>query len=118
MQSRGWNFDYARWLSGSFHAAERKFEAAPVNFALEGTWGPLWFLPALILALLLLGAALYLKKERYILPLALILFVLGLLTKAYAQTSYGISLPFRMNPRNGPLIGTLFESGVVAFQAH
>ncbi len=108
IRSRGWDFEFAGLVNAPLQAAIRKFQAAPLNFLLEGTWGPLWFLPALMLALIIVSILVFLKKEKLIVPLASVLFVIGLLTKAYVATPLGMSIPVRMNPRNGPFIATLF----------
>jgi len=69
---------------------------------------PLWFLLALMMALVIVFSMYMLKKEKYLFALALSLYFLGLLAGKYAGTPLGIHLPFKFSIRDGPFFSTLF----------
>ena len=77
-----------------------------LHFLINGTEIHLWFLPALGCSLLLLGAACQLGLERALLLLGAAMYLFGLITGAYATTPLGWDLG--LNPRNGPIYGTVF----------
>ena len=77
-----------------------------LHVLLNGTKVHLWFLPALSCSLALLAGALRLGWRRALLPVAVALYVFGLIAGAYQNTPLGWDLPF--NTRNGPFFGTLF----------
>ncbi len=78
----------------------------PITLMLQGTSGPLWFLIALICSLGI--SSLLVKKKHYktLIALSVALYVIGLLTKAYSCTSFGIKIAF--DTRFGPFVGTIF----------
>jgi len=89
----------------------------PWNFLLEGTREHLWFLPALMLSLAVLAIFLALRRQRWLLCGAALLYVLGMLAGAYADAPFGLPRGFGIglgaghtpfNTRNGPFLGLLF----------
>ena len=72
----------------------------PMYFILNGSCYHLWFLPALLSALLLVALFVLAGKERYLLPLSFLLLVFAILSRSYAETPIGMDVPF--DPRNGP----------------
>lgn len=81
-----------------------------VTAALEGTKNHLWFLPALVMAVLISGALLSKRREKTLFTLAILLFVIGLAGSAYSDAPYGFTSGF--NFRNGPFFSLImFVSG-------
>lgn len=79
--------------------------------ALEGTKFHLWFLPALMSAVLISGALLALGRLRTLCVLAALLFLVGLAGSAYADTPFG--LRSRFNFRDGPFFSlVMFATGI------
>jgi surface polysaccharide O-acyltransferase-like enzyme len=76
----------------------------PLNLIFEGTKIHLWFLVSLASALII--ASLFIKNqwEKSLIFVSIILYIFGLLAKAY--TSVGIAIEF--NTRNGPFFSTIF----------
>jgi len=97
-------------LSNNILAILKDAQAHPVLFFVRGGCEHLWFLPALMMGLAIVGILIKFKKQRWIMPIAISLFVFGLLGKAYAHTPIGIHLPVNFNTRNGPFFSTLFVS--------
>jgi surface polysaccharide O-acyltransferase-like enzyme len=77
----------------------------PITLVMQGSKVHLWFLIAMLSALLLSTIFIYKKQTSTLLVLAIGLYLLGILTKAYAQTPLGIDMTF--NTRNGPFFSTL-----------
>jgi surface polysaccharide O-acyltransferase-like enzyme len=80
--------------------------AHPMTLLMQGTKSHLWFLVALLCALAI--SAVFVQYRWYV-PLAVVavlLYVVELLTKPYVQTPLGWSIDF--NTRNGPFCGTIF----------
>ena len=78
----------------------------PLTLVMEGTKGHLWFLIALLCSL---GISSFLVGKRHyktLVALSVILYLIGLLTKAYSDTQFGVHIDF--NTRNGPFFGTVF----------
>lgn len=73
---------------------------------LEGGTIHLWFLPALVCALLASGALLALRMRRTLALLAVALFAIGLAGGAYASTPIGFHA--RFNLRDGPFFSLIF----------
>lgn len=83
----------------------------PVEMLVQGSKMHLWFLPALLCALAV--SAFFMRRGWHVAlgTLAVLMFVAGVLSKAYSATPIGIALPFDL--RNGPFMSTLlFVTGV------
>ena len=76
----------------------------PLNTILEGGLVHLWFLPALMIAVLITALMVRVKQMRLLLPLAAILYIYGVLAGSY-HTVTELGAPFFT--RNGPFFGTL-----------
>ncbi|WP_114765444.1 acyltransferase [Vibrio rhodolitus] len=84
---------------------------APVNTLLEGGLVHLWFIPALMIAALITALLLQAGKGRLLLPVALVLYIYGVLAGSYVNITELWS-PFFT--RNGPFFSTLmFAIGFV-----
>lgn len=80
----------------------------PVRLVMTGTEGHLWFLPALILSMLVLTALIARRKEKWILPVAVVLYSIGVggeICNSLPSTGEFVFRTFW-----GPFIGTLFFS--------
>lgn len=77
-----------------------------INWPFVGTEEHLWFLPALICAILISAIFVRLKMPRFLLFVALGLYLFGLFAKSYSATPLGFSFSF--NTRNGPFFGLIF----------
>lgn len=84
----------------------RSLWESPGAFLFQGSRGHLWFLPALLCAVLITAAFLHLKLQSLLLPVATGLYLFGVLAGSYSSTPVGISVPFRSYL--GPFVGTLF----------
>jgi surface polysaccharide O-acyltransferase-like enzyme len=78
--------------------------AQPLNSLFEGGLVHLWFIPGLVCALAILAACLHFGLDKAILPLALTLYIYGVLAGSYQQVS-GLEAP--IFTRNGPFFSTL-----------
>jgi len=78
---------------------------SPISILFSGTQSQLWFLPALICSQIFIFS-LYQYKKNIILPIAFLLFILGVLGGAYQDTTIGIHLPF--DTRNGLCFASIF----------
>ena len=78
----------------------------PLELLFSGSSGHLWFLPALLSAFVLSSIFVYLKKEKYILPVAGGVYVFALLANSYSTTPLGID--FEFNTRNGPFFSWIY----------
>lgn len=78
----------------------------PLDFLFQGSKVHLWFLVSLIMITLLSGIFLKYNKTKTLIILAVVLYVFGVLAKAYSATPVGIELNF--NTRNGPFFGLIF----------
>ncbi len=84
---------------------------APVNTLLEGGLVHLWFIPALMIAALITALLLNAGKGAWLLPVAVVLYVYGVLAGSYVNLTELWS-PFFT--RNGPFFSTLmFAIGFV-----
>ncbi len=85
---------------------------APWRIVLEGTKYHLWFLLAILWAL---GISAWFIARDWLRPLvavSIVLYVIGLLMKAYADTPLGLNTV--LQARNGPFFGTVFfVTGIV-----
>uniref|UniRef100_UPI003BF7C668 acyltransferase n=1 Tax=Vibrio splendidus TaxID=29497 RepID=UPI003BF7C668 len=78
--------------------------STPLNSFLEGGLVHLWFIPALVCAVLIIAFLIELKLNKLLLPIAIALYGYGVLAGSYA-TLTGLEAPFFT--RNGPFFGTL-----------
>ncbi|MBR9786955.1 MAG: acyltransferase family protein [Vibrionaceae bacterium] len=77
---------------------------SPINSLLEGGLVHLWFLPALLIAVALIAFLVKAGQSRLLLPVALLLYVYGVLAGSYSTLT---ELPSPFFTRNGPFFGTL-----------
>lgn len=78
----------------------------PVNLLMQGTQIHLWFLMGLLNAIFLSAIFLYKKQIKGLIILSIVLYIFGVLAKAYTDTPIGIDIEF--NTRNGPFFSTIF----------
>lgn len=83
----------------------------PLNALFEGGMVHLWFIPALIIAVSIIGLLVHFKKTTWLIPIAVILYVYGLAGGSY-QTLTEVWTPFFT--RNGPFFSTLMV--VIGFE--
>lgn len=76
----------------------------PLNSFLEGGLVHLWFLPALMFAVLIIALMVEMKLDKLLLPTAILLYVYGVLAVSYTSLT-DLSAPFFT--RNGPFFSTL-----------
>lgn len=76
----------------------------PLNTLFEGGLVHLWYIPALLSAIVILATLVSIKQEKYILPIALALYVFGLIAGSY-EPIFGVESP--LFTRNGPFFSTL-----------
>ena len=77
-----------------------------INWPFIGTDAHLWFLPALMCAIVISSFFVAIKKDKVLIIVSLGLYVFALLAKPYADTPLGISIDF--NTRNGPFFALIF----------
>ncbi len=83
---------------------------APASFFVQGTKVHLWFLVGLLCALYITAFFVKYNAPVLLLCFSVILYIVGVLAKSYADTPFGFDMNF--NTRNGPFFGTLlFCSG-------
>lgn len=78
----------------------------PVTLVMQGTKVHLWFLIALLFSLGISSLLVEKKKHKTLIALSVVLYLIGLLAKAYSDTPLGVHTNF--NTRNGPFFGTIF----------
>ncbi len=76
----------------------------PLNSFLEGGLVHLWFLPALMFAVLIIALMVEMKLDKLLLPTAILLYVYGVLAGSYTSLT-DLSAPFFT--RNGQFFSTL-----------
>lgn len=87
---------------------------APLNTLLEGGLVHLWFIPALMIAALITALMVRFNQVRLLLPLAVVLYIYGVLAGSY-QNITELWTPFFT--RNGPFFSTLmFAIGFIIRQ--
>ncbi|MBR9873641.1 MAG: acyltransferase family protein [Vibrionaceae bacterium] len=96
-------------LSKAGYLAERQgywdyLMLSPINSLLEGGLVHLWFLPALLIAVALIAFLVKAGQSRLLLPVALLLYVYGVLAGSYSTLT---ELPSPFFTRNGPFFSTL-----------
>ncbi len=91
---------YLQWLAKN-----------PLNTLFEGSIVHLWFIPALIIAVSIIGFLLHFKKSSWLIPMAVVLYIYGLAGGSY-QTLTEVWTPFFT--RNGPFFSTLMV--VIGFE--
>jgi surface polysaccharide O-acyltransferase-like enzyme len=79
----------------------------PLWFLSQGTKVHLWFLPALMLSLCIVSLFVISKKEKYLIPLAFIMYSVCVVVSVYLDRP-GLHLPFEIPTRNGPFYSTFF----------
>lgn len=88
----------------------------PVTFVFQGTKGHLWFLAGLLCSIAIVTPFVKKRKTNALVMLSIVLYLIGILAKAYSASPFGISLDF--NTRNGPFFGTVFLYLVTYYQAY
>jgi len=78
----------------------------PMTFLFQGTKVHLWFFMGMICSLLISYLFVVKEYKKTIMLVSFILYFIGLLGKAYADTPFGFYTDF--NTRNGPFFGTVF----------
>jgi surface polysaccharide O-acyltransferase-like enzyme len=78
----------------------------PGSLFFQSTKYHLWFLMSLLICLTISGVLISRNMVRSLIFLSLILYLIGLMGKAYADTPVGFHLTF--NLRNGPFFGLIF----------
>jgi len=78
----------------------------PERILFEATNQHLWFLIALLWAVAIATVFVYFRRVRYLVAVAVILYVFGILALAYEKTPVGIAFPFYT--LQGPFFSTLF----------
>ena len=96
-------------VSNAGYLAERQgywgyLMQSPINSLLEGGLVHLWFLPALVMAVALIACLVRVKLSQLLLPIALLLYVYGVLAGSYSTLT---ELPSPFFTRNGPFFSTL-----------
>lgn len=76
------------------------------NLLLTGASEHLWFLVSLAMTLLLYRWMPSAIRDRYLIPVGLVFYIIGLAGGAYSDSVVGLDLP--MNTRNGVFFGFLF----------
>ncbi len=100
---------YEYGISGPLKVAYWQFTSLwqnPITTLMQGTKVHLWFLMALLNALLITAFLVQYKQIKLLILIAFALYFIGLLAKAYSQTAWGISLNFET--RHGPFFSTIF----------
>lgn len=106
-------------VSTTITIASNKLHNSPLNYVFDGPPGGfhLWFMPSLILTVVLFWLFSSLKMNNLLLLIAITLFIVGLLLGAYQNTPIGFSVNF--NTRNGPFYSLLlFYFGWSFGQSH
>jgi len=94
---------------GNIHAAQMnltKWTENPEVFFLRGSKEHLWFLPALLCAMLVCAPFIAYRQHVAMLIVGTVLFAIGLLAGPYNHTLIDITLP--INVRNGPIFSSIF----------
>jgi surface polysaccharide O-acyltransferase-like enzyme len=106
-------FNYASEFSAGMHGPLGRIllnvstaASDPIRLAFEGTRVHLWFLMSLLWCLFVSAVLIRLNWTRALVALALLMYVVSLLTGAYQDTPLGIQSDF--NFRNGPFFGLAF----------
>ncbi|MEZ9336684.1 acyltransferase [Vibrio splendidus] len=89
--------------------------STPLNSFLEGGLVHLWFIPALVCAVLIIALLVELKLNKLLLPIAITLYGYGILAGSYT-TLTGLEAPFFT--RNGPFFGTLLVTAGFLIRQH
>lgn len=75
-----------------------------ITLLMQGTKLHLWFLVALMYSMAV--SAIFIRNKKALTLISIVLFVIGILAKAYEETPIGFSIGF--NTLYGPFFGTLF----------
>lgn len=84
----------------------KKALSNPINTGLQGTKAHLWFLPSLIMSVIISALLIRLHCERLLMVLAVVFYLVALAGTPYSDTPLGFRIHF--NFRNGPFISLLF----------
>ncbi|MCK5580780.1 MAG: acyltransferase [Candidatus Omnitrophica bacterium] len=79
----------------------------PCRYIMMGTSYQLWFLTALIIGLMFLAFFIYVKKEKFIIPGAMSLYIVGILGKRYSVLPL-LGYDIASEDLLGPLLITIF----------
>jgi len=84
----------------------------PTRLLMQGTKFHLWFLVSLLFSLYITSIFLLRDQLKSLIIFSIVLYVFGVMAKAYSCTSIGIGI--EINTRNGPFFGTLpFVTGYI-----
>lgn len=101
-------FDFGTLLENGYLAERLGYWqyllSRPINTLLEGGLVHLWFLPALMLAALITALLLHFHKARWLLPIAVVLYLYGVAAGSYYNLTNIWAFCFT---RNGPFFSTL-----------
>ncbi len=78
----------------------------PLTLVMQGTKVHLWFLVGLLCSISISTLLVKYGRVRLLVAFAVVLYVTGLMAKAYSGTPLGLHMDF--NTRNGPFFGTIF----------
>jgi surface polysaccharide O-acyltransferase-like enzyme len=93
---------------GLWHATYHKISniiSDPITLSMQGGRGNLWFLISLLMAFGIITLFLKLNRRKWIIPIASLLYFVGLWAGSYSATDFGINISFFT--RNGPFFSTL-----------
>ena len=86
----------------------------PVNTLFEGGFVHLWYLPSFVIAIAITATLIHMKWTKFLIPLAVVLYMWGLSAGSYAPIFEGNTFIFS---RNGPFFSLmLFSLGFVLQQ--
>jgi len=97
------------WRDGLWRSAAAGAEEVathPVSTLMVGTAPHLWFLPALLGGMAIVASLVVSGRGRLVLPVASLLYVLGLVSGSYSVTAVGMHLPIAAS--RGVFFSTLF----------
>lgn len=78
----------------------------PLQYQTRGTQEVLWFFPALISGIIISAVFFAFRKERLLIPLGILFYLIALLGKSYSVLPIGYDVDIDM--KQGPFISTLF----------
>ncbi|MGI2787757.1 acyltransferase [Vibrio fluvialis] len=78
----------------------------PITLVFQGTKEHLWFIVALLFSFIISYLFIRYDKKRELIVVSILLYIFGVISKAYSATPIGIDVDF--NTRNGPFFSTIF----------
>lgn len=93
----------------------------PMALILQGTALHLWYLPALLCAVIISWLFVIFRWHKYLLAGSIVMFVFATLARPYSETALGVSMQaynFRFDTRNGPFFSTIFFVTGYLLSAH